>query len=59
MEGTGEGCGFFCSPKFTLFKYNVSTILSPIVAVMQGSGHQYQETKQDGGRYGALSESCA
>ena len=33
MEGTGEGCGFFCSPKLPgLVKYNVSTILSPIAA---------------------------
>ena len=28
------------------------------LAVMQRSGH-YQETKQDGGRYSALSERCA
>ena len=32
MEGTGEGCGFFCSDScFVLLEYNVSTILSPIV----------------------------
>ena len=28
MEETGEGCGFFCSPKLPY----LSTILSPIVA---------------------------
>ena len=29
------------------------------LAVMQGSGHQYQETKHDGGRYSASTERCA
>ena len=31
MEGTGEGCGFLCFRSYPIW-YNVSTILSPIVA---------------------------
>ena len=34
MEGTGEGCGFVLFSEVTLFKYNVSTILSSIVGIM-------------------------
>ena len=32
MEGTGEGVWILMFSEVTLFEYNVSTILSPIVA---------------------------
>ena len=31
MEARGSRCGLFCFPDVSLFEYNVSTILSPIV----------------------------
>ena len=39
MDGMGEGCGFFVLSEVTLFEYNVSTILLPIVASLQTLEH--------------------
>ena len=38
MEATGEGCGLFCSGVI-LFDCNISTILSPIVALKGNQGY--------------------
>ena len=42
MEGIGEGCGFLCSlTSVTLFEYNVSTMLLPIVANNTSISHVF------------------
>ena len=39
MEGTGAGVRILLFSEITLFKYNVSTILSPIVAFPKGQNN--------------------